>query len=73
MLWGRWHCAVLEMEVSGWRIGMLSTAIAKVEQSMKMQEKEWQHEARLLYMVWVALKLCPETPGGGMIGPDTRV
>ena len=54
----------LEMEVSGWRTGMLGTAIAKVEQSMKMKEKEWQHKARLLYMVWVALKLCPETPGG---------
>ena len=55
----------LEMAVSGWRTGMLGTAIAKVEQSIKMTEKEWQHKARLLYMVWVALKLCPETPGGG--------
>ena len=54
----------LEMELSGWRTGMLGTAIAKVEQSMKMKEEEWQHKARLLYMVWVALKLCPETPGG---------
>ena len=54
----------LEMEVSGWRIDMLGTAIAKVEQSMKMKEGEWQHKARLLYVVWVALKLCPETPGG---------
>ncbi len=52
------------MEVSGWRTGMLGTAIAKVEQSMKMKEEEWQHKARLLYVVWVALKLCPETPGG---------
>ena len=63
----------LEMEVSGWRPGILGTAIAKVEQSMKMKEEEWQHKARLLYMVWVVLKLCPETPGGGVIEPDTRV
>ena len=28
----------LEMEVSGWRTGMIGTAIAKVEQSMKMNE-----------------------------------
>ena len=52
---------------------ILGTAIAKVEQSIKMKEEEWQHEARLLHMVWVALKLCPETPGGGVIEPDTRV
>ena len=55
----------LKLEVSGWRTGMLGTAIAKVEPSMKMKEKECRHKARLLYMVWVALKLCPETPGGG--------
>ena len=63
----------LELEVSGWRPGILGTAIARVEQSMKMKEEEWQHKARLLYMVWVVLKLCPETPGGGVIEPDTRV
>ena len=43
---------------------MLGTAIAKVEQSMTMNEEEWHHKARLLYVVWVAFKLCPETPGG---------
>ena len=59
------------MEVSGWRTGMLGTAIARVEQSIVMKEEEWQHKARLLYVVWVDLKLCPETPGGGMIEPDT--
>ena len=59
-----WLELKLEMEVGGWRTGMLGTAIAKAEQSMKMKEEEWQHKARLLYVVWVALKLCPETPGG---------
>ena len=54
----------LEMEVSGWRTGMLGTAIARAEQSIVMKEEEWQHKAMLLYVVWVALKLCPETPGG---------
>ena len=59
----------LEMEVvNGWRTGMLGTAIAKVEQPTKMQEEEWRQEARLLYVVRVALKLCPETPGGGTQG-----
>ena len=43
---------------------MLRTAIARVEQSIVMKEEEWQHKARLLYVVWVALELCPETPGG---------
>ena len=54
----------LEMEVSGSRTGLLGTAIARVEQSMVMKGEERQHKARLLYKVWVALKLCPETPGG---------
>ena len=53
------------MEVSGWRIGLLGTAIARVVQSIVMREKEWQQKARLLYEVWVALKLCPDTSGGG--------
>ena len=51
----------LEMEVSSWRTGMTGTAISRAEQSIVMKEGEWQHEARLLYVVWVALKLCPET------------
>ena len=64
----------LEMEVSSWSTSMSGTAIAKVEQSTVMKGEEWQHEARLLYVVWVALKLCPETPGCVcMIEPDTRV
>ena len=63
----------LEMEVSGWRTGVLGTAIARAEQPIVMKEEEWRHKARLLYAVWVALELCPETPGGGMIEPDTRV
>ena len=57
----------LELETSGWWIGLLGTAIARVdsEQSTAMKGKEWQQKARLLYQVRVALKLYPETPGGG--------
>ena len=55
----------LELEVSGWWTGLLETTIAKVEQSIAMNGKEWQQTARLLYEVWVALKLCPGAPGGG--------
>ena len=55
----------LELEVSGWWTGLLGIAIAKVEQSIVMRGKEWQQKARLLYEVWVALKLHPETPCGG--------
>ena len=54
----------LEMEVSGWRTGLLGTAIARVEQSIVMKGEERQHKARVPYEVWVALKLCPGTPGG---------
>ena len=58
----------LDLEVSGWCAGMLTsvlrTAVAKVEQSIVEKGKEWQQKARLLYEVWVALKLCLETPGG---------
>ena len=43
--------------VSGRWTGLLQTAIAKVEQSLEMTGKEWQQKARLLYQVWVALKL----------------
>ena len=54
----------LELAVSGWCTGLLRTAVAKVEQSIMEKGKEWQQKARLLYEVWAALKLCPETPGG---------
>ena len=54
----------LELAVSGWCAGLLKTAVAKVEQSIQEKGKEWQRKARLLYKVWVALELCPETPGG---------
>ena len=57
----------LELEVGGWwtSTGLLVIAIAKVVQPIVMKRKEWQQKVRLLYGVWVALKLCPETPGGG--------
>ena len=57
----------LELEASGWWTGLLVTAIARAEQSIVtvVKGKEWQQNARLLYEVWVALKLYPETPGGG--------
>ena len=42
----------------------MKTVVAKVGQSIMEKGKEWQQKARLLYEVWVALKLCPETPGG---------
>ena len=54
----------LELAVSGWCDGLLRTAVTKVEQSIVGKGKEWQQKARLLYEVWVALKLGPETPGG---------
>ena len=54
----------LELAVSGWCAGLMRTAVAKVEQSIVEKGKEWQQKARLLYEVWVALKLGPETPGG---------
>ena len=54
----------LEREVSGWWTGLLGTAMTRVEQSIVMKGKEWQQKARLLYQVWVALELCPETPEG---------
>ena len=38
--------------------------VARVEQSIVVKAKKWQQKARLLYEVWVALELCPETPGG---------
>ena len=53
----------LELEVSGWWTGLLRTAIAKAEQSIVMKGEYWEKGARLLYQVWVALKLCPETRG----------
>ena len=55
----------LELAVSGWCTGMLRTAVARVEQSII--EIEWQQKAGLLYEVWMALKLCPETPGGASL------
>ena len=54
----------LELAVSGWCAGLMRTAVAKVEQSIVGKGKEWQQKDRLLYEVWVALKLGPETPGG---------
>ena len=54
----------LELAVSGWCTGMVRPAVARVEQSIMEKGKELQQKARLLYGVWVALKLCPETPGG---------
>ena len=56
---------MLELEISGWWTGLLGIAIAKVEQSIVTRGKKWQQKARVLYEVWVALKLYPETPGGG--------
>ena len=47
----------LEMEISGWWTGLLQTAIARVEQSIVVKGKECQQKAKLLYQVWVALKL----------------
>ena len=59
----------LELETSGWWTGLLGTALARVEQPIAMNGKEWQHKARLIYQVWVASNLKPETPGGGVTEP----
>ena len=55
---------LLRYLASGWWTGLLWIAIVKVEQSIVVKGQEWQQKARLLYEVWVALKLYPETPGG---------
>ena len=52
-------------EWPGWWTGLLGITTAKVEQSIVMRGNECHRTARLLYEVWVALKLYPETPGGG--------
>ena len=57
----------LELEVSGWWTGLLGTAIARVEQSIVMKGEERQQKARLLYDMWVALRLPPETPRGVIV------
>ena len=54
----------LELAVSGWCAGLLRAAVAKAEQSIVEKSREWQNKATLLCVVWVALELCPETPGG---------
>ena len=54
----------LELEVSGRCTGLLRTAIARVEQLIVVKGEELQQKAKLLYEVWVALGLCPETPRG---------
>ena len=59
----------LELETSGWWTGLLGTAIARLEQPVAMKGKGWQQKARLLYRAWVALKLCPEPPPGGLTEP----
>ena len=39
----------LELEASGWWTGLLGNAIAKAEQSIVMNGKQWQQKAWLLY------------------------
>ena len=55
----------MEMEVSGWLTGMLGTAIAKMEQSMKMKEEHPQSIRLACYMWCGWFCSCALRPLGG--------
>jgi len=59
-----WPLACIREARSPHATAKQAMAVTKVEQSIVEKGKEWQQKARLLYEVWVALKLGPETPGG---------